>query len=69
MTWNQIADLIGGMSAKQRRNEAVLMEDCGGPDQRVRQIEIVQASQDVYDGISIGNEMVLSRRDWYLRTI
>lgn len=59
MTWNQIANLIGRMPAKQRNNEAILIDDCGGPGQRVKQIEIARAPQDLYDGISIGNEIIV----------
>lgn len=66
MTWNQISAAIARMSAERRKQEAVLIEDYVGPEQRVRQVEITEAEQDVYDGMTAGNVLVLEQGESFL---
>lgn len=68
MTWNQIAERIDQMPAKQRKQQAVLIDDHSGPEQRVRRIEVAEAERDVYDGITVGNVLVLRGGESFLRT-
>lgn len=67
MTWNELAAAVARMPAKRRKQEAVLIEDYAGPEQRVGHVEMVEAGEDVYDGITAGNVIVLERGESFLR--
>lgn len=68
MTWDQLAAVVAGMNARQRKQEAVLLENYDGPEQRVRQVQVAKAEHDVYDGITAGNVLVLERGESFLYT-
>lgn len=66
MTWEDLAKLIAEMPAARRNDPAVLVADYHGPDRRAVYLELIQAWEDVYVGISVGNEFVLSAGEFFL---
>ena len=66
MTWHQLAAMMTSMTSAQREQDVFLVEDCGGPEQRVRRVGLATADQDLYEGITVGSVLVLERGEPFL---
>lgn len=69
MTWDDLKKLISRMPAERRRDPVVMILDYHGPDRRLLYLEVVQADEDVYQGISVGSECVLDEGEWFLADV
>ena len=67
MTWDELAKRISSMSSQQRQRPAQFVQAYDEPTRRVFTVEVVNAREDVYYGISIGSERVLVEGEPYLR--
>lgn len=67
MTWEQLARRIALMALQQRQRPAQFIEAYDEPTRRVFTLDVVNAHEDVYVGISIGSERVLVEGEAYLR--
>jgi hypothetical protein len=67
MTWEELAKKIASISLQQRQRPAQFVQAYDEPTRRVFTVEVVNAHEDVYYGISIGSERVLVEGEAYLR--
>ena len=67
MTWEELARRIASMTPQERQRPVQFVGAYDGPTRRVFTVEVVNAHEDVYYGISIGSERVLVEGEAYLR--
>ena len=69
MTWDELAKRIGAMTPQQRQRQARFVQAYDEPNRRVFTVEVVNAHEDVYHGISIGSDRVLVEGEPHLREV
>lgn len=69
MTWAHLAEAIMRMPPRKRQEGVVFVMDYHGPDRQKIAVELVRAYEDVFVGISVGNECVLDEGDYFLADV
>jgi len=67
MTWDELALAIGQMTSVQRSRQVLLLTDLDSDELGVTKLELAIATQEIWHGISIGNELVITKGDLYMR--
>ena len=66
MTWRDLAQRIRKMPRAQQDQEIQLVLDLDGENQSVGALHLAQAPHDVFQGLGVGNALMLAEGDLYV---